>query len=196
MPTTSPGLPTFSWPSALNPSPISGHAIRSTVILIPAVPGLNTEVEVRNVSLGISFKTRPTKESATPRLGSQAKPRERAGPLPHRLPHKMEGRGLHPSSAPSHNAGRDYINAPGGIANKSDGSGNHLPGATFHGPVSFGKSAPAGSRSFVAHSLLRSPPQGPRRRRGYHALFGKSRFALPFVRLPSHTSIISGLFCE
>ncbi|KAK4031736.1 ankyrin repeat-containing domain protein [Parachaetomium inaequale] len=50
----------------------------------------------------------------------------------------MEGRGLHPSSAPFHNAGRDHINAPGGIANKSDGSGNHLPGATFHGPVSFG----------------------------------------------------------
>ncbi|KAK4038554.1 hypothetical protein C8A01DRAFT_47879 [Parachaetomium inaequale] len=49
----------------------------------------------------------------------------------------MEGRGLHPSSAPFHNAGRDQVNAPGGIANKNDGFGNHLPGATFHRAVSF-----------------------------------------------------------
>jgi hypothetical protein len=42
--------------------------------------------------------------------------------------------------------------------NKSDGPGNHLPGATFYAPVSFGKSAPAGSQSIVVDSLLRSPP--------------------------------------
>jgi len=37
------------------------------------------------------------------------------------------------------NWGRDQINAPGGTVNRSEGSGNHFPGATFSGPVSFGK---------------------------------------------------------
>ncbi|KAK4201230.1 hypothetical protein QBC40DRAFT_253401, partial [Triangularia verruculosa] len=50
----------------------------------------------------------------------------------------MEGPRPHPSNAPFHNAGRNQVNAPGGIANNSDGPGNHLPGATFHAPVSFG----------------------------------------------------------
>ncbi|KAG7293963.1 hypothetical protein NEMBOFW57_004024 [Staphylotrichum longicolle] len=37
------------------------------------------------------------------------------------------------------NWGRDQINAPGGTVNKSEGSGNHFPGATFSVSVSFGK---------------------------------------------------------
>ncbi|KAK4233650.1 hypothetical protein C8A03DRAFT_19309 [Achaetomium macrosporum] len=37
------------------------------------------------------------------------------------------------------NWGRDQINAPGGTVNRSEGSGNHFPGATFSGSVSFGK---------------------------------------------------------
>ncbi|KAK3897919.1 hypothetical protein C8A05DRAFT_47619 [Staphylotrichum tortipilum] len=37
------------------------------------------------------------------------------------------------------NWGRDQINAPGGTVNRSDGSGNHFPGATFSGSVTFGK---------------------------------------------------------
>ena len=74
----------------------------------------------------------------------------------------MEGRRPQPSSAPFHNAGRDQINAPGGTANKSDGSGNHLPGATFNAPVSFGKSAPAGSQSLVANECQESPIRAPR----------------------------------
>lgn len=31
----------------------------------------------------------------------------------------------------------DQLNAPGGTVNKSTGSGNHFPGATFSGPVTF-----------------------------------------------------------
>ncbi|KAH7115566.1 hypothetical protein EDB81DRAFT_819857 [Dactylonectria macrodidyma] len=31
----------------------------------------------------------------------------------------------------------DMLNAPGGIVNKSTGSGNHFPGATFSGSVTF-----------------------------------------------------------
>ena len=37
------------------------------------------------------------------------------------------------------NWGRDQINAPGGTVNRSEGSCNHFPGATFSGSVSFGK---------------------------------------------------------
>jgi hypothetical protein len=37
------------------------------------------------------------------------------------------------------NWGRDQINAPGGTVNRSEGNGNHFPGATFSGSVSFGK---------------------------------------------------------
>ncbi|UPK91511.1 hypothetical protein LCI18_002446 [Fusarium solani-melongenae] len=33
----------------------------------------------------------------------------------------------------------DQLNAPGGTVNKSTGSGNHFPGATFSGSVQFGK---------------------------------------------------------
>jgi hypothetical protein len=33
----------------------------------------------------------------------------------------------------------DQFNAPGGNQNISKGSGNHFPGATFSGPVQFGK---------------------------------------------------------
>ncbi|KAK4031521.1 ankyrin repeat domain-protein [Parachaetomium inaequale] len=50
----------------------------------------------------------------------------------------MEERRPHPSNAPFHNAGRDQVNAPGGNVHHSQGSGNHLPGATFYAPVSFG----------------------------------------------------------
>lgn len=35
----------------------------------------------------------------------------------------------------------DQLNAPGGTLNKSTGSGNHFPGATFSGSVSFGSVA-------------------------------------------------------
>ncbi len=37
------------------------------------------------------------------------------------------------------NWGRDQINAPSGTVNRSEGTGNHFPGATFSGSVSFGK---------------------------------------------------------
>ncbi|KAL2126999.1 hypothetical protein VTI74DRAFT_11488 [Chaetomium olivicolor] len=37
------------------------------------------------------------------------------------------------------NWGRDQINAPGGTVNRSEGTGNHFPGATFSGSVTFGK---------------------------------------------------------
>ena len=92
---------------------------------------------------------------ATPCLGSQA-PRAGGEAAP-TLPRKMVGLRPHPSDPPFYNAGRDQINAPGGTGNKSDGPGNHLPGATFFAPVSFGKSSPAGSQSFTANELLRSP---------------------------------------
>ncbi|EJT73267.1 hypothetical protein GGTG_10114 [Gaeumannomyces tritici R3-111a-1] len=36
------------------------------------------------------------------------------------------------------NRGRDQINAPSGTVNRSEGAGNHFPGATFSGSVSFG----------------------------------------------------------
>jgi hypothetical protein len=55
----------------------------------------------------------------------------------------MEQPRPYPLNPPFHNAGRDQVNAPSGIANKSDGP-NNLPGATFNAPVSFGKSAPTG----------------------------------------------------
>jgi len=37
------------------------------------------------------------------------------------------------------NWGRDQINVLGGTVNRSEGSGNHFPGATFTGAVTFGK---------------------------------------------------------
>ncbi|KAJ4287414.1 hypothetical protein N0V88_007686 [Collariella sp. IMI 366227] len=37
------------------------------------------------------------------------------------------------------NWGRDQINAPGGTVNRSEGTGNQFPGATFSGSVTFGK---------------------------------------------------------
>ncbi|KLU89624.1 ankyrin repeat domain-containing protein [Magnaporthiopsis poae ATCC 64411] len=45
-----------------------------------------------------------------------------------------------PFGSSFYNYGGDQVNAPGGIVNISRGSGSgiHLPGATFHGPVSFG----------------------------------------------------------
>ncbi|KAM6512236.1 hypothetical protein FSOLCH5_009955 [Fusarium solani] len=38
----------------------------------------------------------------------------------------------------NHYGSGDMLNAPGGTVNKSTGSGNHFPGATFSGSVSFG----------------------------------------------------------
>ncbi|KAM5349337.1 hypothetical protein ACJ41O_005842 [Fusarium nematophilum] len=38
----------------------------------------------------------------------------------------------------THFGSGDMLNAPGGTVNKSTGSGNHFPGATFSGSVSFG----------------------------------------------------------
>jgi hypothetical protein len=35
----------------------------------------------------------------------------------------------------THYGSGDMLNAPGGTVNKSTGSGNHFPGATFSGPV-------------------------------------------------------------
>ncbi|EGU75420.1 hypothetical protein FOPG_17958 [Fusarium oxysporum f. sp. conglutinans race 2 54008] len=37
----------------------------------------------------------------------------------------------------AHYGSGDQLNAPGGTINKSTGSGNHFPGATFSGPVTF-----------------------------------------------------------
>ncbi|KAG7405000.1 hypothetical protein DER46DRAFT_663446 [Fusarium sp. MPI-SDFR-AT-0072] len=37
----------------------------------------------------------------------------------------------------THFGSGDMLNAPGGTVNKSTGSGNHFPGATFSGPVTF-----------------------------------------------------------
>ncbi|KAL2015415.1 hypothetical protein VTK56DRAFT_5510 [Thermocarpiscus australiensis] len=37
------------------------------------------------------------------------------------------------------NWGRDQIYAPGGTVNRSEGTGNHFPGAPFSGSVTFGK---------------------------------------------------------
>ncbi|KAK3896579.1 ankyrin repeat domain-protein, partial [Staphylotrichum tortipilum] len=42
-----------------------------------------------------------------------------------------------PPNPPFHNAGRDQVNAPNGIANTSNGYGNQFPGATFNAPVVF-----------------------------------------------------------
>jgi hypothetical protein len=53
---------------------------------------------------------------------------------------KMEPSG--PTEEARHNFtnwGRDQINAPGGTVNRSEGSDNHFPGATFSRSVSFGK---------------------------------------------------------
>lgn len=44
----------------------------------------------------------------------------------------------------------DQLNAPGGTVNKSKGSGNQFPGATFSGPVQFGKE---GSREHVSEDV-------------------------------------------
>ncbi|KAL9570476.1 hypothetical protein ACKAV7_005407 [Fusarium commune] len=38
----------------------------------------------------------------------------------------------------THYGSGDQLNAPGGTVNKSTGSGNHFPGATFSGSISFG----------------------------------------------------------
>ena len=46
----------------------------------------NIEIEASDVSFDILIETRPPKEPATPRQGSQAKPRELGGTLPHRCP--------------------------------------------------------------------------------------------------------------
>ncbi|RTE68274.1 hypothetical protein BHE90_017348 [Fusarium euwallaceae] len=46
----------------------------------------------------------------------------------------------------NHYGSGDQLNAPGGTVNKSTGSGNHFPGATFSGSVQFGKE---GSREHV-----------------------------------------------
>jgi hypothetical protein len=37
----------------------------------------------------------------------------------------------------THFGSGDMLNAPGGTVNKSTGSGNHFPGATFSGSVTF-----------------------------------------------------------
>jgi hypothetical protein len=37
----------------------------------------------------------------------------------------------------AHYGAGDQLNAPGGTVNKSTGSGNHFPGVTFSGPVTF-----------------------------------------------------------
>ncbi|SPJ72134.1 uncharacterized protein FTOL_01862 [Fusarium torulosum] len=42
----------------------------------------------------------------------------------------------------THYGSGDMFNAPGGIQNISKGSGNHFPGATFSGAVTFGSPAP------------------------------------------------------
>ncbi|EXL65834.1 hypothetical protein FOPG_17957 [Fusarium oxysporum f. sp. conglutinans race 2 54008] len=44
----------------------------------------------------------------------------------------------------------DQLNAPGGSVNKSTGNGNHFPGATFPGPVQFGK---VGSEEDVSEDI-------------------------------------------
>ncbi|KAH7115656.1 hypothetical protein EDB81DRAFT_820371 [Dactylonectria macrodidyma] len=41
----------------------------------------------------------------------------------------------------THFGSDDMLNAPGGTVNKSTGSGNHFPGATFSGSVAFGTMA-------------------------------------------------------
>ncbi|KAK4120554.1 hypothetical protein N657DRAFT_636541 [Parathielavia appendiculata] len=71
----------------------------------------------------------------------------------------MEG-GPHPSNTPFHNAGRDQVNAPGGIANKTDGSGNH----PSRGYVQWAciLSAPVGSHSSVTNESQEFPIRPPR----------------------------------
>ena len=46
--------------------------------------------------------------------------------------------------------------------NTGYGPGNNVPGATFYAPVSFGKSPPAGSQSFVANESQEYPIMTPR----------------------------------